>query len=566
MGIDDTQLYKVLSEMDYLPADDLKKAQGIAQAEHLSLQEALLKSDIISDENLGKVIAYSLQLPFVPLGQSSVPEDILKITPETIAAAYHVVTFGLDDKGLKIATPNHLQVDLFEMLAKKAGARSYHVFFATERDIADTLRLYKKQLSVAFENLLAAKAGSQTEVPVAKIVDTLIEYAYINKASDLHVEPTRAETLVRFRIDGVLHDMVRLPRNLHDQAITRIKVMSRLRTDEHFSAQDGRFRSHLEEEDIDVRVSIVPVMAGEKAVLRLLSAHNRQFSLTDLGMQPDDLKKVKNGFTRPYGMVLSTGPTGSGKTTSMYSILKILNTREKNIATIEDPVEYEIQGLNQIQANPKAKLTFANGLRSLLRQDPDIMYVGEIRDEETADIAINSALTGHLVLSTLHTNDAATALPRLIDMKIEPFLVASTVNVIIAQRLVRKICDRCKMSLELTKGKSGWTGADPKTAALIGTISQDLLHKYFGDGPSIRTYKGKGCPVCHDTGYRGRVGIFEVLEVTPKIEALITQKSDSEMIMRQAIHDGMTTMTDDGLAKVQQGVTSLEEVMRVTQE
>jgi type IV pilus assembly protein PilB len=264
--------------------------------------------------------------------------------------------------------------------------------------------------------------------------------------------------------------------------------------------------------------------------------------------------------------VLSTGPTGSGKTTSMYAILKILNTREKNIATIEDPVEYQVDGINQIQANPKANLTFANGLRSILRQDPDIMYVGEIRDEETADIAINSALTGHLVLSTLHTNDAATALPRLIDMKIEPFLVASTVNVIVAQRLVRKICDRCKVSLELVKDKTGWKGGDARTIALVSSLTDATISKYFGSGASIRTYQGKGCPVCHKTGSRGRIGIFEVLEVTSKIEALITQKADSSAIMRQAVSEGMTTMLDDGLAKVQQGVTTIEEVVRVTRE
>lgn len=566
MGIDDAQLHRILSELEYLPADDVKKAEGIAKAENITLQEALLKSDIISDENLGKVIAYSLQLPFIALAQSNIPDDVLKITPEALASQYKVVTFNLENRNLKIATSNHLQVELFEMLVKKAGAHDYQVFFATDRDIDDSLRLYKKELGAAFENLLTSKTGTTAELPVAKIVDTLIEYAYLSKASDVHIEPMRDTSLIRFRIDGVLHDTVRLPQSLHAQVVTRIKVMARLRTDEHFSAQDGRMRVALEEEDVDVRVSVVPVMAGEKVVMRLLAAHNRQFGLTDLGMQPDDLLKVKNGFTRPYGMVLSTGPTGSGKTTSMYAILKILNTREKNIATIEDPVEYQVDGINQIQANPKANLTFANGLRSILRQDPDIMYVGEIRDEETADIAINSALTGHLVLSTLHTNDAATALPRLIDMKIEPFLVASTVNVIIAQRLVRKICDRCKVSFELTKEKGGWKGADARTAALVSSLHESLLTKYFGGGNSIRTYQGKGCAVCHNTGYQGRLGIFEVLEVTPKIEALITAKADSSAITRQAISEGMTTMLNDGMSKVQQGITTLEEVVRVTKE
>lgn len=565
MVIEDKKLYDILSELEYLPAETLKRAQAMAVAERITLAAALLKSDVISDENLGKVMSYSLQMPFISLAQANVPEDMLRITPEKVAESFRVITFGIGVNGLKIATPYRAQTDLFEMLAKKAGTTKYHLFFATERDIDDAMRLYKKELSAEFENLLASRKGV-SEAPVAKIVNTIIDYAYLSKSSDIHIEPRREQGMVRFRIDGVLQDMVRLPKGLHNQVVSRIKVMSRLRTDEHYTPQDGRMQVQLENEFLDVRVSVVPVMYGEKIVMRLLASHNRQFSLTDLGMQPKDLEKVKKGFTRPYGMVLATGPTGSGKTTTMYAILKILNTREKNIATIEDPVEYAIEGLNQIQANPKAEVTFAKGLRSILRQDPDIIYVGEIRDQETADIAINSALTGHLVLSTLHTNDAPTALPRLIDMDIEPFLVASTVNVIVAQRLVRKICDRCKVSLEMTREKTGWRSSDPKASALLSNLSPELIKRYFGAGPSIRTYKGKGCPVCRGTGYRGRVGVFEVLEVSQKIQELISLKVDSETIMRQAINEGMTPMMDDGLAKVQQGVTTIDEVVRVTRE
>lgn len=564
LGMNDEQLFQILIELNYLTPEDLKKAQQLAKTGEISLYAALLKNDLISDENLGKLIAYSLQLPFVSLAQATVPPEVLHITPQHVADQQKTITFSLDAKTLKIATPNYLNTDLFEMLAKKAGVKDYKVYFATERDIEDALRLYKKELAEAFKNLLTTK-GETGELPVAKIVDAIIEYAYLNKASDIHIEPTHTASFVRFRIDGVLHDVVKLPRTIHDQVVARIKVLSRLRTDEHFSAQDGRMRAQLEEEGIDIRVSIVPIVAGEKIVLRLLASHFRQFGLTDLGMRETDLAKVRAGFTRPYGMVLSTGPTGSGKTTSMYSILKILNVREKNIATIEDPVEYQIDGINQIQANTKTNLTFANGLRSILRQDPDIIYVGEIRDEETASIAINSAMTGHLVLSTLHTNDAATALPRLIDMKIEPFLVASTVNVIIAQRLVRKICNTCKVSVELTRDKSGWKG-DPKEAAQLSHISTATINKYFGSGNSIRLYRGKGCNVCRGTGYLGRVGIFEVLDVTPKIQELITQKANSEVIGKAAITEGMTTMTDDGLSKIQGGMTTIEEVIRVTRE
>lgn len=565
MGMSDTQLQQILGELNYLKPEDLQLAADRAASEHISLSDALLRSDLLSDQDLGKIVAYAINLPFVSLTQMTIPDEILKITPQDVAATHKAITFDMDEKGLKIATTLPDNTDLFGMLAKKAGVHDYRLFYATENDIEYATRLYRKQLQATFEGLLSTKTKGQSDPPVAKIVDTLVEYAYMSGASDIHIEPMRAQSLVRFRIDGILHDAIRLPKTLHNQVITRIKVLARLRTDEHFSAQDGRMRLTFEDEDIDVRVSIVPIVSGEKCVMRLLSSHNRQFSLTDLGMREADLAKVRAGFSRPYGMVLSTGPTGSGKTTTMYAILKILNTREKNIATIEDPVEYEIEGVNQIQANTKTNLTFANGLRSILRQDPNIIYVGEIRDEETAGIAINSAMTGHLVLSTLHTNNAATTLPRLIDMNIEPFLVASTVNVIIAQRLVRKICDRCKVSFELIKEKEGWKG-DEKIAAQLASLNQQSIAKYLGGGKSIRVYQGKGCAVCHNTGYVGRVGVFEVLEVSPKVEELIVAKSNSEKIMQQALAEGMTIMLEDGLNKVQRGITTVEEVLRATRE
>lgn len=308
----------------------------------------------------------------------------------------------------------------------------------------------------------------------------------------------------------------------------------------------------LEEEDLDIRVSIIPVTEGEKAVLRLLSSHSREYSLSDLGTNPLDLQKVTNAFNKSYGMILSTGPTGSGKTTTIYAILKILNTREKNIMTIEDPVEYRIQGANQVQVNAKTNLTFANGLRSILRQDPNVIFVGEIRDNETAAIAVNAALTGHLVLSTLHTNDAATAIPRLTDMKVEPFLVASTVNIIIAQRLVRQICSSCKLEEKV-----------PITD-ISKHFPQELVQKYFGMKGEVSVFKGKGCKICRQTGYLGRVGLFEVLEVTKGIKKLISEKVDSDVIADAAKKEGMKTMLDDGLEKVAQGITTIEEVIRVT--
>ena len=308
----------------------------------------------------------------------------------------------------------------------------------------------------------------------------------------------------------------------------------------------------MEEENLDIRVSILPIVDGEKIVLRLLASQSRQFSLTDLGMNETDLQKVTKAYGKSYGMILSTGPTGSGKSTSIYAILKILNIREKNITTIEDPVEYRIKGVNQIQVNPKTNLTFASGLRSILRQDPNIVMVGEIRDSETAGIAVNAALTGHLVLSTLHTNDAATALPRLIDMKVEPFLVASTINVIIAQRLVRKICDLCK------------TSVDTSFEEISKNLPPEMVKKHFGDKKQLHIYQGAGCKVCHGTGYNGRIGLFEVLEINSDLKKLINTKADSDTILKKAQEAGMAIMFDDGLDKVVKGITTIEEVLRVT--
>jgi type II secretory ATPase GspE/PulE/Tfp pilus assembly ATPase PilB-like protein len=443
-----------------------------------------------------------------------------------------------------MADPRNIEIQ--EFVAKKTGEK-INVYLSTEKDINNILYIYRKDLQKTFDELL-----KKANVSAAEIVDLIINYSYEDKASDVHIEPKENELLIRFRIDGILHDIALLPKTLHDQITTRIKIMSRLRTDEHLSPQDGKLRVKLPEEDLDIRVSIIPIADGEKTVLRLLSSHSGQFSLLDLGMYEADLKKVTNGFKKSYGMVLSTGPTGSGKTTSIYAILKILNTRDINVTTIEDPIEYRIAGVNQIQTNIKTNLTFASGLRSILRQDPNVIFVGEIRDKETAGIAVNAALTGHLVLSTVHTNDAATTLPRLTDMGIEPFLVASTVNAIIAQRLIRKICEMCKTSINITQSE------------LTKNIPIEAIKKHFGSEKEIRIYNGLGCKICHNTGYTGRIGIFEVLDVSKEIKKLILARSDSDVITREAVEEGMSTMLDDGLEKVRKSITTLEEVLRVT--
>src|SRR6266568_116557 len=547
-AISDNQLYSILKENEYASEKQLQVAIQIAKDEKIPFYDAIVDKAFLTDENLGEIIADFLKLPFISLAKTSISLETLTIIPEEFARKFLLISFGEDKGNLKVATTHPENTDVLRFVAQKTGM-NLKLYYATEKDITKVFHFYKKQLQEKFDDLLKeqlqiAEKSEIKDAPITKLVDLLIEYAYYNQASDVHIEPKATDSLTRFRIDGVLHDVLILPKELHSQIVRRIKVLSKLRTDEYLSAQDGKMQIKLEQEDLDVRVSIVPVVQGEDAVLRLLSSKSRQFSLSDLGMSPNDLTKMKENYQRPYGMILVTGPTGSGKTTSIYAVLKILNIREKNIATIEDPVEYEIKGINQIQVNTKTNLTFAAGLRSILRQDPDIIFVGEIRDEETADIAINSAMTGHLVLSTLHTNDAATAMPRLIDMQIEPFLVASTANVIIGQRLVRKICDSCRVSYTQKKEE------------LQKHIPELLIKKYFGSVNDIRLYRGKGCKICNATGYVGRIGVFEVLEITDPIKQLITNKANSDVIKKKAVEEGMTTMFEDALSKAQQGITT----------
>ena len=553
MLVTNEQLKSLVLKNGLIDGNGFSKIEEDAKNSGYTLQETLVEKDVITDENLGILISDFLKLPFIVLAKTTIAPDVFNIIPEKMARKKKVIPFAKDTTGVKIAMADPSNKELIEMISKKIGL-PVTTFLATEQDISNALRIYRKDLQSTFDQLIKIGTGANsiTEVPMSKIVDLLINYAYQDKASDIHIEPEEKDSLIRFRIDGILHDVLFLPKSLHDQIITRIKVLSRLRTDEHLSPQDGKMRIGLEDEEIDVRVSILPVTEGEKAVLRLLSSKFRKFSLVDLGMNEADLKKVTNAYAKPYGMILSTGPTGSGKTTTIYAILKILNTREKNITTIEDPAEYRIKGVNQINVNTKTNLTFANGLRSILRQDPNIIFVGEIRDSETAGIAVNASLTGHLVLSTLHTNDAATALPRLIDMNVEPFLVASTINVIIAQRLVRKICEICKGTRAITKEE------------LLSNLPPDVINKFVGEKPSIIIYQRTGCKICHLTGYAGRIGVFEVLEITKSIRNLITKRSDADIILQKAVEEGMTTMLDDGLEKVMKGLTTIEEVLRVT--
>ncbi len=412
--------------------------------------------------------------------------------------------------------------------------------------------LSEKDILSAIER---ATKGSDQNATIT-LFENIMIYSHGIRASDVHLEPWKDHAIVRIRVDGILHDSFTLPPVIHQELIARLKILTRMRTDEHHGPQDGRFAFTSPLGNVDVRASVLPDTNGEKAVLRLLSSQSHQLSLEELGFNPTDLARVQRAIKKPWGMILATGPTGSGKTTTIYAILEILNKREVNIASIEDPVEFEIPGANQSQVDHVAKLTFATGLRALLRQDPDIIMVGEIRDEETAKIAVNAAMTGHKLLSTLHTNNSATTIPRLIDMNVEPFLISSTFLCAIAQRLLRRVCDACKTTAKLTKEEAG-TMLNPVTVdALFGIAKTD----------TIPIVKAQGCEACTNTGYKGRIGIYEVLENSPKIQELINRQATSDEIEAQARSEGMTTVAEDGAQKVIAGLTTIEELARVMQE
>ncbi|MEX0895526.1 MAG: GspE/PulE family protein [Patescibacteria group bacterium] len=559
MQLSDEQLVNLLVQQKISTEKELTALADEAATSRQRLSDAIVDKGIMTDSEMGSLIAKALKLPFVELSKAEIPDEILGIIPEETAKENRMVVFARDEQTIKIAGSNFTDMLLPQLVAQKTGLK-VEIYFATDKAIDLILLNYRTNFQELFEKLLSADDGVAIrsishDPPVAKMVDELIHSAFREHASDLHIEPQDTETLVRFRIDGVLHDIVTLPKKLHNRLTTRVKVMSSLRTDQHLAAQDGKIKTEVNGEGLDLRVSIIPIAEGEKVVMRLLTSQARSYSLEDLGINETALIKVKAAAKRSFGMILVTGPTGSGKTTTIYSILKTINTREKNLTSIEDPVEYRIKGANQVQVNEKTNLTFANGLRSLLRQDPDYIFVGEVRDNETAGIAINAALTGHLVFSTLHTNTAAASMPRLFDMKVEPFLVASTINVIIAQRLVRKICQQCRVSETVTVDE------------LKKFLSLETIKKHYvpvGDKQEVRIYKGQGCRACHNTGYQGRIGIYEILEVTKAMRELVAQRADTDQINAMAYKEGMVSIYDDGIDKITRGLTTIEEILRVT--
>ena len=559
--ISEEKLKQILVNPGYVREDDFDRAKRKKGDDYKEICHYLIDKDLIKDEEIGLLIAQSMGYTFVNLRKEKVDTEILKLLDENIAKKTGTILFSEEKSKLKVAFKDPDDIENLHNL-EKLLRKKIIPYYITERDFEESLIFYKKDIKTKFEELFADLEKEKKEGDISqtntRIVDALLEYAYFSKASDLHIEPYRERVVVRFRIDGVMHEIIELPKKYLDSVLSRIKILAKLRTDEHFAAQDGSFQLKIERETVDLRVSIIPVTSGEKVVMRLLASGNRQQKLSSLGFSKKDLIVIEKHLRSPYGLIMVTGPTGSGKTTTIYELLKVLNTEEVNISTIEDPVEYDIERVNQIQVNKKTSLNFASGLRAIVRQDPDIIMVGEIRDAETAEIAINSAMTGHLVLSTMHANDAATTLPRLDDMKIEPFLIASTINIIIGQRLLRKLCEKCRVSYSLSAEEKKIIKTDKTLLKLLQAKGKKLSSLIF--------YKGSGCNICTDTGYRGRTGVFEVLEITEEIKELIVKKASSDEIKEQARKQGMKTMMEDGIEKALNGETSLEEVLRVSRD
>ena len=561
-GIED-----ILYKQGALTADQLSSIKLEAVNTGQSAEAVIQKHQMVPPGKLLSARAQLLGVPFISLEGKAISSDVLNYIPESVAGHYRLVPFDKKGDKLFVAMADPLDLQVIQFIEKKAGL-FVKPYLSAPEDIAKAVsENYSQNLTSdvtsalkevnAFtvptkEEVVEDKAEVIHEAPVANIITQLLEYAVKSRASDIHIEPLDDKTRVRHRIDGILHEKIILPRGVHDALISRIKILSSLKIEEKRLPQDGRFSFTSGKAIFDLRVSTVPTIYGEKVVMRLLPKTTTATTLQELGLRGMAFKNLEMQIVRPHGVILVCGPTGSGKTTTLYSILTRLSTTKVNILTIEDPVEYQILGANQVQANSQIGLTFAAALRSFLRQDPNIMLVGEIRDAETADLAIQAALTGHQVFSTLHTNTAAGALPRLLDMGIEPFLLASSLNAAVGQRILRKICPHCKTQVS----------PPPEVVDNIRRILGNLLPK----DKQIMLYKGSGCSECGKVGYLCRVGIFEVLPVTPKIMQLILERASDADIEKEAVLEGMITLKQDGYMKVLEGVTTLEEVLRVAED
>jgi type IV pilus assembly protein PilB len=581
MRVETQQLKAFLLDSGLVTEIQIKKAEAEASKTNQKLGDILIKQGAIKPEELVKLQAYILGIPFVNLEKENIPKETLNIIPEAIAQKHNIVVFKKTGGNLEVAMLDPDDLQTIEFIKKKSNLRILPRL-TNEAGIKNVIRQYQKSLQAEFGDIidkkelavLSAKEEESSsedlkkaaeELPVVRIVDTLLKHAILQKASDIHIEPMEKEVMIRYRIDGILHDVMTLPKQISAGLAARIKILSNLKIDEHRLPQDGRFKIETEEYKISFRVSILPVYEGEKIVMRLLPEDSKGFTLESLGFWAAQLDIVYRNIKKPNGLFLVTGPTGCGKTTTLYTMMDILNKPEVNISTVEDPIEYQMPRINQTQVYPKIGLSFANGLRSLLRQDPDIIMVGEIRDNETASLAINAALTGHLVLSTLHTNSAAGALPRLIDMEVEPFLISSTTNCIIAQRLVRTLHQESKEKYHLTDTEIKSLAKQMDIDSVLAALKKEKVAEPKATLKTIVFYRPKAANEAPD-GYKGRIGIHEVLEVTPAIRNMIVKGATADEIEKKAREEGLVTMLEDGFIKAAQGITSIEEILRVTKE
>lgn len=586
--MDRTQLNTALKQKKILTESKLSAlAEEKVQAKSQAIwEDFLVEKKAVTETQLLEIKAEMSNVPVVDLMNQEIAQEVLNLVPEPIAHRHRVISFAKTKEELSLAMMDPDDIQTKEFIQKKTGLK-IKTFLIGKTSLDFGLSKYhvslEKEMNHLFtgesNGLVATKDGASEEdlndglkkmaeeIPVIRVVDTLLEYAVFEHASDIHIEPQENAVTVRYRIDGVLHDVMTLPKVIQGAIVARIKVLSNLKIDEHRLPQDGRFKIEKNGYKFSLRVSTIPIFDGEKVVIRLLDESTKASTLDDLGFQKSALEAIRRNIKKPHGMLLVTGPTGSGKSTTLYTVLTMLNTKSVNISTIEDPVEYRIVGANQMQVNPKINLTFALGLRALLRQDPNIIMIGEIRDKETAEEAMHAAMTGHLVFSTLHTNSAAAALPRLLDIGMEPYLVASTLNAVLAQRLVRVICKDCQVPMEVDKVTQETLEKLFHLDKLLPVmIKEGVVNAKTKDFSELKFFHGQGCDKCNHSGYKGRVGIHEILEITPKIGDMIMERKSSGEIQDEAEKDSMVLLWQDGFIKAVQGITTIEEILRVSKE
>ncbi len=582
MHVSESELKEFVLDSGLVAKKEIDAAAKEAKERGQALGATLVSRGSMTEDALRRIQAYILGIPFVNLKDRRVPVDVLALIPEPIARTHNIIAFKKEGESLEVAMLDVEDLASIDSVKKKTGLKILPRLTDTE-SIKHALLQYQKSLKDEFGDIISTEAGKlkvvddkdrdlshddlkkmAEDLPIVRIVDTLLRHAIVQDASDIHIEPMENEVLVRYRIDGILHDAMTLPKTAAAGLAARVKVLAVLKLDEKRLPQDGRFKMETETDRVSFRVSVLPTFFGEKIVMRLLRETGEGFTLDALGFHGENLERIHKALKQTTGIILVSGPTGSGKTTTLYTMLDILNTPDVNISTIEDPIEYQMKRVNQTQVNPQIGFTFASGLRSLVRQDPDIIMVGEIRDGETASLAINAALTGHLVLSTIHTNSAAGAIPRLMDMGVEPFLLASTVRVIIGQRLVRKLCDE-KETYALDATGRASVASDASFAAAFKALQDEKLVKPSEGLDALSYFRPKPSSECED-GYKSRIGIHEVLAVSPAIRELMLHQLTTDSLEAQAKKEGMLTMLEDGLYKATRGVTSIEEVLRAVSE